>query len=115
MRPFFCSLCSMLVLSNALAQDMEFFGNGREGRRWLRKLSAKEAREVRLAYQAAMKDPQVQAAKQKRDESNAAYHNVLRATMVHSNPIFYCRSAWSGTFPSAVPFRPRNFRAVQPT
>ena len=86
MRPFLCSLCSIVVLSNALAQDMEFFADARQGRRWLRKLSAQDARKVRLAYQAAMKDPQVQAAKQKRDESNAEYHNLLRATMVRSDP-----------------------------
>lgn len=74
------------MCSVARTENADFSKDTKHNWRWLRKLTPDEAVKVRTAYQAAMKDPVVRAAKHKRDECQTAYHVALHAAMVRSDP-----------------------------
>jgi hypothetical protein len=83
---FFVSL--VLSFAGALAQDVPTKspkGHGLLGR-WMSSLSSHDAKKVLAAYEKATRDRAVRVAKRRRDDSEHAYNEALRAAMVRADP-----------------------------
>ena len=78
----------VISFAGALAQDVPKKGSKRHGLqgRWMLSLSSHDAKKIFAAYEKATKDRSVRVAKRRRDDSEHAYHEALRAAMIRADP-----------------------------
>jgi hypothetical protein len=83
---FFVGL--VLSFAGARAQDVAPKGLKKHDlqKRWMLSLSSRDAKKVFAAYEKATKDRTVRTARRKRDDSERAYHEVLRTAMLRADP-----------------------------